>query len=284
MMMRQLLHFLLRALRVLARRFGDTVLMRHKVTLCVFLLVLVFNRYKQSALRLHFKKSLKSVSLVQKARLEQMVFRPSVLFSGNHAQSLLPLVLAPLTARFDLGYTLQREMLPLADGGEIALDWAVPHEVDDLVELKDLPVLALVPGISGEHFDLYMRSTIAEGVRAGYCVVAVNHRGARNTELLTPRLYHAGMTDDLREAVEYIREQHRGRDIFLSGFSMGANMVAKYLGEEGGRSRVKGAVCISPPFDLDLVAKHIEDYLFGFYHYAIAIPFKARYRRNREML
>ena len=207
-----------------------------------------------------------------------------MLFSGRHAQSLLPLILAPLTARFDLGYSLEREMLPLADGGEIALDWAVPKEVDDLIDLKDLPVLGLVPGISGEHFDLYMQSAIAEGVRAGYCVVVVNHRGARNTELLTPRLYHAGMTDDLREAVAYIRERQRGRDLFLAGFSMGANMLAKYLAEEGGRSRIKGAFCVSPPFDLDVVGDHIEDYLSGFYHYAIAIPYKARYRRNKEML
>ena len=81
----------------------------------------------------------------------------------------------------------------------------------------------------------------------------------------------------MRDCVNFIRSRPKERNLFLAGFSLGGNVVAKYLGEEGRHSCVKGAVCVGVPFDLEVVAQNVENNLFGFYHYAIAVPYKERY-------
>ncbi len=66
-------------------------------------------------------------------------------------------------------------------------------------------------------------------------------------------MYCAASVSDLREPMEYIYqkyclkfEENRGhnRSFFLIGNSMGANIVANYLGEEGPKSIFKAACCI----------------------------------------
>ncbi len=37
--------------------------------------------------------------------------------------------------------------------------------------------------------------------------------------------------------------------VIAVGFSLGANILAKYLGEEGSRAKVDGAVLLSNPWD-----------------------------------
>ena len=88
----------------------------------------------------------------------------------------------------------------------------------------------------------------------------------------------------MRDCVNFIRSRLKERSLFLAGFSLGGNVVAKYLGEEGRHSCVKGAVCVGVPFDLEVVAQNVENNLFGFYHYAIAVPYKERYARHADVL
>lgn len=62
--------------------------------------------------------------------------------------------------------------------------------------------------------------------------------------------YNAGWTDDMREVLSAIRTRQPAAPLALVGASLGANMVIKFLGEEGEDSPVWGAVAIGCPFDL----------------------------------
>ena len=44
---------------------------------------------------------------------------------------------------------IHRELFTLMDGGEVALDWADPWEEEE--EEEDIPVLLILPGITGKH-------------------------------------------------------------------------------------------------------------------------------------
>jgi predicted alpha/beta-fold hydrolase len=61
----------------------------------------------------------------------------------------------------------------------------------------------------------------------------------------SPRLYTAGHTDDLRQALIYISNKYPHAPLLGLGFSLGANLMTRYLGEEGDRSRLSSALVIS---------------------------------------
>jgi uncharacterized protein len=76
-----------------------------------------------------------------------------------------------------------------------------------------------------------------------------------NVPLVTPRI-SAGSADDLRSALLYIRSRYPNAPIFAVGFSLGALVLMKYLGEEGKNSVLKGGcvvacVRVSPFFFFD---------------------------------
>ena len=47
------------------------------------------------------------------------------------------------------------------------------------------------------------------------------------------RFYHSGATDDLDTVIQHVSSNHNFKNIFLLGFSLGGNLILKYLGEQG---------------------------------------------------
>jgi predicted alpha/beta-fold hydrolase len=65
-----------------------------------------------------------------------------------------------------------------------------------------------------------------------------------------PKTFHAGLTADTKEVMDAIYRRHGATSqVIAVGFSLGANILAKYLGEEGSRAKVDGAVLLSNPWD-----------------------------------
>lgn len=71
------------------------------------------------------------------------------------------------------------------------------------------------------------------------------------------RLYHGGTTDGLRDIVRWLSGRYKR--IALIGFSLGGNVVLKYLGEEGEDTPASGAVAISVPTDLASSAERLGE-------------------------
>ena len=68
----------------------------------------------------------------------------------------------------------------------------------------------------------------------------------------TAHLYHAGATGDVALVIDWLNEKFPAVPKGMIGFSLGANVLLKYLGENGVAldNRVATAVAISPPFDM----------------------------------
>src|SRR5438874_12917934 len=98
----------------------------------------------------------------------------------------------------------------------------------------------------------YMMTTATKAFRAGLNVVRVNVRNCGNTETLTPTLYHAGLTGDLRALIDELISRDRLTSILVGGFSLGGNMVLKLSGEYDNHPprELKGAFAISPSVDM----------------------------------
>src|SRR5690606_6397204 len=84
------------------------------------------------------------------------------------------------------------------------------------------------------------------------------------------RTYHSGETGDLASVVDYLSACFPDRPLFVVGYSLSANQVAKWFGSEGEAlpKAVVAGVAVSPPFDLAVTSRRIDASLWGLYRRA----------------
>ncbi|CAN0374571.1 unnamed protein product [Pylaiella littoralis] len=108
--------------------------------------------------------------------------------------------------------------------------------------------------------------------RNGFDVAALNFRGCSGELSRFPVGYHLGFTDDLLHVIEEIHRRFPGTwdRIYLSGFSLGGNVIVKFLGEQGDRARalgIYGAAVGCVPFNPKSSAEKLEKDPVGRYVY-----------------
>ncbi len=107
--------------------------------------------------------------------------------------------------------------------------------------------LVLVHGMESSSEASYMLGMAQAALASGYAVHRFNIRSCGGTERLCPNLYHGGLTADLRRFLETL-----GRPAFVTGYSLGGNIVLKLAGELGerGAELMAGICAVSAPIDL----------------------------------
>lgn len=117
--------------------------------------------------------------------------------------------------------------------------------------------LLLLHGLTGSSRAALIRRFLAYFGRRGWLAMALNLRGAGGCLTGVPRLYHAGCSDDLEAVVQQLLP---GPPLFLAGFSLGANIVLKWLGERGSdlSEAVLGACAVCSPLSLAACAHRLE--------------------------
>lgn len=104
-----------------------------------------------------------------------------------------------------------------------------------------------------------MLLTYAALLRHGLAPIGLNFRGCSGVPNRVARAYHSGDTGDLSRVTEWLSARFPGRPLGLVGFSLGGNVVLKYLGERGpGDAGFGAAVAISVPFDLAAGSTELE--------------------------
>jgi predicted alpha/beta-fold hydrolase len=170
-------------------------------------------------------------------------FQAPFFLRNGHAQTILP-VLLPRR----VGGAALRERLELPDGDFLDLDWTRAGRER---------VAILTHGLEGSSTQTYIRGLAAMLAAAGWDVLAWNFRGCSGEPNRLLRAYHSGETGDLgaviaRAAVDY-------RQIALVGFSLGGNVVLKYLGEAPPHPAIIAGVALSAPIDLAACARHLDE-------------------------
>lgn len=140
-----------------------------------------------------------------------------------------------------------RERVELHDGDFIDLDWA--REAGRGADASDSIALILhgLGGCSRSPYVLALQSLLAEH---GLSSVAMNFRGCSGEHNRLARAYHSGVSEDLEEVFQHLRQQYPDRRFVCIGSSLGANVLLKWLSENPGREQPAAAVAVSTPFDL----------------------------------
>lgn len=137
---------------------------------------------------------------------------------------------------------VERVEIPTPDGDFLELDIAK--------KANSNTVTVLFHGLEGSSTRYYITNLMQALLERGSSVVGVNFRGCGSRLNNQPFYYNAGATYDYETIFEWVKQSMQPEQIFAAGFSLGANALVKYLGEQGSASLVDKAVAISPPFDL----------------------------------
>jgi predicted alpha/beta-fold hydrolase len=172
---------------------------------------------------------------------------------NRHLQTILPKFFLPhpeVPLR-------DRERLELPDGDFVDLDWIGPRPG------PAGPVVLILHGLEGSAESHYAKALLAALHDHGWPGGVLHFRGCSGEPNRLTRSYHAGDTGDLTWILE--RMAAPGRQIYLVGYSLGGNVLLKYLGERGRRSAAVAAVAISVPFDLQDSAAALNEGFSRFY-------------------
>jgi predicted alpha/beta-fold hydrolase len=129
------------------------------------------------------------------------------------------------------------------------------EEWSSLLEAKDeRPLLIVLHGLSGGSHEQYIRHSLATLTtpEGGFAAVVINARGCCYSKLTSEVLFNARATWDIRQFVKWAKKQWPERRLFAMGFSLGANILANYLGEEGENCQIESAILIGNPWNLDV--------------------------------
>ncbi|KIR31098.1 anon-23da protein [Cryptococcus deuterogattii MMRL2647] len=129
----------------------------------------------------------------------------------------------------------------------------------------DAPTVVVCHGLTGGSHESYVRNILAwvakpkeEGGLGGRGVV-VNFRGCAGVPVTSCQLYSAGTTMDLALALHFIRNRHPSSPLIGIGFSLGASIISRYLGEYGSSSILSAGVVLGCPWDLTAMSHKLEN-------------------------
>ncbi|XP_038877849.1 embryogenesis-associated protein EMB8 isoform X4 [Benincasa hispida] len=173
----------------------------------------------------------------------------------------------------------KRQLFRVPDGGTIALDWLRSSDVEcygfgvnvTTPDYEKTPTVIVIPGLTSDSSAAYIKHLAFRIAKRGWNVVVSNHRGLGGISLTSERVYNAAWTEDIRRVVGHIHSQHPEAPLFVVGTSIGANVLVKYLGEDGANVPVSGAAAICSPWDLLICDRFINRRLVqSFYNKALA--------------
>ncbi|KAF9690292.1 hypothetical protein SADUNF_Sadunf01G0180300 [Salix dunnii] len=158
-----------------------------------------------------------------------------------------------------------RHMFYASDGGTIALDWLMSSAVKGASCTKDAtrendkaPILIVIPGLTSDSGSAYVKHLVDKMAKHGWNVVVSNHRGLGGISITSDCFYNAGWTEDVRKVIDHIHCQYPEAPLYAVGTSIGANILVKYLGEDGVNCLLVGAAAVCSPWDLLICDRFIN--------------------------
>ena len=153
-------------------------------------------------------------------------------------------------------------IVPLQDGSGDRLVASLHLPEED----RARPLVVLIHGISGNERSCYMVVAAAYFLARGHAVLKVNLRGAGPSRPYCRGHYHAGLTPDLATVLDRLDPQLTRNGLLPIGFSLGGNLLLKFLGEVGRDSPARRAATVSAPLDLARSCRSLMRWRNYLYH------------------
>jgi len=193
---------------------------------------------------------LETSQLSENVPIIESSFRPAWWCRNPHLQTMWPLAVKPDHPE------LRRERIELADGDFIDLDWTTNTTG---------PLVVVMHGLEGSAHSHYARRIMHVLPARGMRGVLMHFRGRSGEPNRLARAYHSGETGDINTIAEILHKREPGVPLAVIGYSLGGNVLLKWLGELGSSVKIKTAVAVSVPFILSDLADHMSTGLARLY-------------------
>lgn len=176
-------------------------------------------------------------------------FQPPFWLRNPHLQSILPKFIPQTEPNY-------QRILQLDNTGQcqIAYDFVYHSHAKNPQQLA-----VMFHGLEGSSDSHYAKAFVNYAHQQGWNAVIVHYRGCGGVENSSPYDYHAGDTASIQHSLTWLKQQYA--ELYVTGVSLGGNMLARYLGEYAESALCKKAVIISAPVDLASSAKMMHRFV-----------------------
>lgn len=148
-------------------------------------------------------------------------FKAAPLLSNPHLQTMV----AKWLNRSNTITTFS-EILELPDGDFVDLTWTeVPTKNNTKL------IIVLLHGLHGSQHSHYIKSMFNAIKQKGWIAVLIHFRGCSGRPNRLAHSYHSGYTDDISYFTKQLQIQYKHCKFAIIGYSLGGNVLAKYLAE-----------------------------------------------------
>jgi predicted alpha/beta-fold hydrolase len=171
-------------------------------------------------------------------------FRPAWWLRNGHAQTIWSSIV-----RLKPKLVIEWQRVELPDGDFIDLSWSGP---------KAGKTVLILHGLEGGINSAYASGLMRQLNQRGYRTCLMHFRGCSNQPNRLPQWYHSGQSDDLQQIFDFISDQMNIEVYAAVGFSLGGNVLLKWLGEKGPKVPLEKAAVMSVPFRLEHAAERMD--------------------------
>lgn len=129
-------------------------------------------------------------------------------------------------------------------------------------------IVVLIHGLGGSDSSHYMVRMAQKLYDSRIMAVRVNLRGCGSGIYLSSLPYHGGRSQDLLAVLQALKGQYPAQEIYVIGYSLGANIALKLAGELGSDASklIKTTVGICGPLDLGHTVARMVQPKYRLYH------------------
>ncbi|XP_063701745.1 abhydrolase domain-containing protein 2 [Culicoides brevitarsis] len=203
-------------------------------------------------------------------------------FSG-HMQTILHSIIGRVKCPWPLG---ERVYLSLSDGSTLTYDLYQP--MNSKLHEDDITV-AICPGIGNSSESVYIRTFVHYAQCHGFRCAVLNHLGVLNSvQVTSSRIFTYGHTTDYAEMINSLVKKYPMTNIISVGFSLGGNLITKYLGETNVSKpdNIIGGVSICQGYNAHLATQWLLKWqnFHRFYLYVLTENVKSIILKHRHIL
>jgi hypothetical protein len=120
------------------------------------------------------------------------------------------------------------------------------------------PIVLVLHGLEGGIRSHYAAGIMRRIHELGFRGALPHFRGCSGEPNRLPIGYHSGFTQDLEYFSGLLKQQEPDTPLAAVGYSLGGNVLLKWLGESPAAGRLVTGVAVSVPFDLGICSAAIE--------------------------
>ncbi len=178
--------------------------------------------------------------------LNKSTFKPAWWLSNCHLQTIYP----ALFRKTPNPPEYHRERITTPDHDFIDVDFCGKG---------NQPLVLLLHGLTGSSQSGYIKGLQRALYKQGFRSAALNFRGCSGPVNNRARSYHSGETEDVHTLYQTLRQREPDTPIAAIGFSLGGNVLLKWLGEQGQNVNLFAAVAVSVPLLLGICATKLDN-------------------------